>query len=274
LAVPCFGNHCAQDWSDWVASINDSVDPDDYVQPIENEHKVFGCDLWIEVTGVSLPGGLGCNEEVDVMLVLDRSGSISSGELTTMKSAAKAFVDALSPSADTAHMGQSSFAFTGSLDLHLSASSTEIKAAIDALSSGGTTNLSEGITLAKTELDNPGDGHDRSDGDSPDFMVIITDGAPNEGGGEAGAEAAADAAKAAGIEIFVVGVGTTSGTADFLRDDIASGSDHYFDASDFDQLQSILEGLVSCGNNNVAQSQSSLSIPLQVSDDPSTLLDN
>ncbi len=55
LSVPCFGGYCAQDWADFVDA-NDGENnaiPDDYVQLIGNEHKVFGCDLWIEVTGVS-----------------------------------------------------------------------------------------------------------------------------------------------------------------------------------------------------------------------------
>lgn len=53
LKVPCFGDHCAQDWDDFVFSHNEGANPDDFIQPIENEHKIFGCDLWIEVTGVS-----------------------------------------------------------------------------------------------------------------------------------------------------------------------------------------------------------------------------
>jgi hypothetical protein len=42
LDVPCFDDHCAQDWTHqgW------ELDPED-------ESKVFGCDLWIEVTGIS-----------------------------------------------------------------------------------------------------------------------------------------------------------------------------------------------------------------------------
>jgi hypothetical protein len=52
LAVPCFGGYCAQDWADFVHGINPNADPSAYTQPIENEHKVFGCDLWVEVTGV------------------------------------------------------------------------------------------------------------------------------------------------------------------------------------------------------------------------------
>jgi len=54
LKVPCFGDHCAQDWAIFVHDANPNAgDPDQYVQDINNEHKVFGCDLWIEVTEVS-----------------------------------------------------------------------------------------------------------------------------------------------------------------------------------------------------------------------------
>ena len=53
LKVPCFGDHCAQDWDKFVTDINPDAKPDEFVQDPDNEHKVFGCDLWIEVAGVS-----------------------------------------------------------------------------------------------------------------------------------------------------------------------------------------------------------------------------
>jgi hypothetical protein len=53
LATPCFEGYCAQDWADFVYDHNPDANPDDYIQPEENEHELFGCDLWIEVTGVS-----------------------------------------------------------------------------------------------------------------------------------------------------------------------------------------------------------------------------
>ena len=53
LKVPCFGDHCAQDWADFVHGINPDADPDEYVQDIDNEHMIFGCNLWIEVNRVS-----------------------------------------------------------------------------------------------------------------------------------------------------------------------------------------------------------------------------
>lgn len=250
LKVPCFGGHCAQDWEQFVASVNPAADPAAYIQPIEREHELFGCDLWLLVTGISTTTA-GCDKKVDIMLVLDRSGSIDASELATLKSAAKSYVDSLSPSPDNAHVGMSSFSTTGSLDHHLSEDGDSVKAAIDALVAGGFTNLSAGIDFAKTELDNPGDGHDRLDVDSPDFMVIITDGAPNRPGGTAAGQAAgiasADAADAAGITIFVIGVGTTGATADYLRDNIATSPAHYFDAADFDDLDPILADLATCG---------------------------
>jgi hypothetical protein len=53
LKVPCFGGQCAQDWADFVHKFNANADPSMYTQPTTNEHKVFGCDLWVEVTGMN-----------------------------------------------------------------------------------------------------------------------------------------------------------------------------------------------------------------------------
>jgi hypothetical protein len=55
LAVPCFGDHCAQDWATFVGEHNSEEEgnADAWVADIKDEHKVFGCNLWIEVTGVS-----------------------------------------------------------------------------------------------------------------------------------------------------------------------------------------------------------------------------
>src|SRR3989344_5944422 len=57
LAVPCFGGHCAQDWEEFVAGINPLADPDEFVQGTSNEHMIFGCDLWVEVSEVSESNG-------------------------------------------------------------------------------------------------------------------------------------------------------------------------------------------------------------------------
>jgi len=183
------------------------------------------------------------------MLVLDRSGSIG-GDVTTLKAAANAFVTALAPTAPGVHIGQSSFADVGTLDLHLTGTEADVHTAINALVIGGFTNLKEGIELATAELDNAHVPHERPA--VADIMVIITDGNPNRPSGDvatdkASAKAAADAARAAGIEVFVVGVG--SGVdATYLTNDIANDAPptHYFSAASYSDLQAVLEGLVTC----------------------------
>lgn len=52
LAVPCFEGMCAQDWPEFVASINPDANPADYILPASQESSDFGCDLWIEVTDI------------------------------------------------------------------------------------------------------------------------------------------------------------------------------------------------------------------------------
>lgn len=245
LKVPCFEGQCAQDWEDFVRTANPTAtNSAQYIQPASRAHQIFGCDLWIEVFGVSLPG-LGC-KTLDMMLVIDRSGSIDSTELGQLKTSAKAFVDAVSPTPSGTHVGQSSFATAGTLDLHLNDNATTIKAAIDALVSVGATNLKEGIEKATGEVDN---AHEHERPAVPDVMVVMTDGNPNVPGStvaeaKAFGKAAADVAKAAGVEIFVVGIGSDV-DATYLKT-IASGDDHFFSAADFEALKAELMKLAEC----------------------------
>jgi uncharacterized protein YegL len=246
LAVPCFGGQCAQDWLSFVRRISGNAEmtqqeADQYTQPTDNEHKVFGCDLWVEVGGISLPG-LGCKGKIDLMLVVDRSGSIGSTNMASVRTALNSFVDALMLSQDGSNAGQSSFASVGTLDQVLTDNPTLVKNAVDALISGGSTNLTAGINLAQTELQSV---RDRLD--APNFMIVVTDGVPNVGSDPtAEAAAAAAAARANGTEIYVVGVGDGV-NADYLRDQIASpiGASHYF-AGDFSTLQTTMVDIVSC----------------------------
>jgi len=240
LKVPPVAGYIGQDWpascADWVVESND---------------KTYGCDLWIEVTEISLPGETPtptatppiCGDQADVMLVLDRSGSIDSTELVTLKTAAHAFVTALNPDGGV-HMGQSSFATYGTLDLQLTGDQAAINAAIDTLSSGGWTNLYEGLDLAQDELVSV-----RGRAIAPNVMVVVTDGNTNQPPDEANARAvaAAEAAadKAAGTEIYVVGVGGDV-DATYLINNIATDASHYFSAGDFDDLQAILQALANC----------------------------
>ena len=191
----------------------------------------------------------GCFEQADVMLVLDRSASIDTGERNQLKAAAHSFVTAMNPDGGV-HMGQSSFADTGSLDLHLTGNQTAIHAAIDALAGGTYTNLYEGLDYANTELDdlNP-DGHERPL--VKDYMIVITDGNPNRPPDDTNARTLAaneaDAARTAGVEIYVVGVGGDVDST-YLINNIADDAAHYFAIANYEDLEAALMNIAYCGN--------------------------
>lgn len=195
--------------------------------------------------------GIGCSEEADVMLVLDVSGSISDPDLATMKSAATDFVTALAPSTNGVNMGVVQFTTSATLLLGLSDDSTAINAAIAGADGNGLTNLEDAIRKAQAELDASGRPA------VPKSIVIITDGEPtaqdanaNDGDGTDAGEAAdaASDARAAGSEIFAVGVGIDAGGATYLSNSIVSSpaGTHYFDSADFGDLEAILEDLTMC----------------------------
>ena len=133
----------------------------------------------------------------DVMLVLDRSGSMEGRPIVDLKSAAKNFLDRLDPARDQA--GLVSFADAPILNQRLNAWPGGIRAEIDALVPSGNTNIADAITMAQAELASP-----RHRAASQPVIVLMSDGLPNRGGDPA---AAATAAKAAGSRVFTIGLG-------------------------------------------------------------------
>ena len=234
LKVPPVEGYVGQEWPESCSK---------YIVP--NNDIDYGCDLWIEVTEISEKNGdIGCIDRASVMLVLDRSGSVGA-YMTDLKDAAKAFVDALAPTTDGIHMGEVSFADTAHLDVHLTSDGDAVKGAINALTSGGMTNLEDAILKTTAELGDP--TYDRDDTISPDYMVIITDGNPtasNGGDSYIAATIAANAADTAGIIIYVVGIGSVDET--YLKTNIATDESYYYGVSNWDQLKTLLEGLGTC----------------------------
>lgn len=53
LHVPCFKGQCAQDWSAYVRAANANAIPANYSPDPSLKNKMFGCDLWLEVTEIS-----------------------------------------------------------------------------------------------------------------------------------------------------------------------------------------------------------------------------
>jgi hypothetical protein len=168
------------------------------------------CTGFVDVT-VTLAGQNGTTgDPADIVLALDRSSSVSSA-FTSLKNAAKAFVDRLDLQTDGVadgviangnRVGLVSFAAAASVNVALtSASSTNaaaLKTAINGLASGGGTNAAAGISTAQTQLAGSVLTNTKK-------MVVFSDGRPTQGGNGV---SQASAAKTAGTEIFTVGFGS------------------------------------------------------------------
>jgi hypothetical protein len=222
-----------------------------------------GCDPEDEPAGIP--------HNADLMLVLDTSNSIVIDEMTDLKAAANAFITAIHQ--DDAITGMTQFNDVGSLELHLTSSEANTHAAINGLPSDGDgwTNMYEGLDLAYDELmlgtydagqDTAGTsvGDRILDSDYPDFIIVITDGETNRPTGDPPndpmtlAKNVADACDAAGIIVYVVGVGipgttppepwNTMSYEDYLENYIANCPECYFSIDDYSDLQQVLVDLV------------------------------
>ncbi len=170
----------------------------------------ISCDGAVTVT-LSLIGETGiAGEPEDIMLVLDRSGSMAGAPLANLKTAAKAFVDIIDKATDGtlngtiangSRVGVVSFASTATLNVALTSNATAVKSAIDALAASGNTNHAAAITLAQSTLAGSVPTNTKE-------MIVFTDGMTTPGLGDP--HAAAAAARAAGTVIFAIGLGSVN----------------------------------------------------------------
>lgn len=172
-------------------------------------------------------------QPVDVMLVLDKSGSMSlGGAMTALKNAANNFVNtmdnsdgALDGNITASRVGMVAFDSTASLKAALTHNAAAVKNQINLLSPFGGTNIAAGISVGQNNL-----------GIAPPkkVMILMTDGqAPD-------ATAQANAAKAAGTEIFTIGLGPN---VDPRLASYASSPAHHFNAPSPSDLENIFQAI-------------------------------
>jgi predicted ribosomally synthesized peptide with SipW-like signal peptide len=171
------------------------------------------------------PTGEDGQQELEVALVSDVSGSMGGAPLSALKTAATDFVDNLSGSDEAAAISFSSSATT---DQELTTDYQLVKDAINAYSAGGGTSIAAGIDEGADELLN---GANATPGASK-VMILLSDGNSSAGA----ATTAADAAKNAGIRLFTIALGSANTS---LLESLASSPDDAFIAPDPADLDTV-----------------------------------
>ncbi|RLM67330.1 VWA domain-containing protein [Halorubrum sp. Atlit-8R] len=187
------------------------------------------------------PTGTGQQNELEVALVSDVSGSMGGSKLAALKTSATGFVDNLSSPDEAAAI---SFASSASLDQELTTNYQAVKDAINAYTAGGGTSIAAGVSAGENELLN---GTNATPGASK-VMIVLSDGQSNA----SAAIAAADAAKGNGIRIFTIALG--AGAATGLLEDIATSPDDAFvapDAADLDTVYAEIAQVVLAGEQKI-----------------------
>jgi uncharacterized protein YegL len=202
----------------------------------------ISCSGSTDVT-LTLQGETGiAGNPVDIVLVLDRSGSMVGAPLANMKTGANAFVDVIDEATDGvldgviangSRVGVVSFSDNATVNEPLTTNAGALKSDINALVASGGTNHTAAINTAQAQLagSNPA---------SEKVMIIFTDGqsVPSSANGLA----AANAAKAAGTEIFAIGLGSVNvGQLNAWASD--PDSEHVFIAPSSADLEAIFEAI-------------------------------
>ncbi len=156
---------------------------------------------------------------LDVILVIDRSGSMQGSPMAAAQSAALAFLNELNPAG--AQVGVVAFSSAPAEVVQpLSSDLGGVVRAIAGLVASGQTDYLSALDKAKEQA--TGSAARR---DVPHVVVMMTDGRPTT---PTGVLEKADELKRAGVTLFTIGFGTTI-DPQLLRD-MASAQDLYFDA--------------------------------------------
>lgn len=169
---------------------------------INTDH--IACDGTLRVTLALTAAPDIVSNPTDIVLVLDRSGSMAGTPLAALKLGAKTFLDIIDEATDGSKDGQIgsgsrigvvSFASAAAADTQLITSVDALKSAVDGLTAGGNTNHADAFSKA-TQLFDPTSANAK-------VMVMFTDGNTTAGAPPAPVAAAA---RAQGIIIYCIGL--------------------------------------------------------------------
>jgi len=191
-------------------------------------------------------GNITCARAADIVLVLDQSTSIVSGQpnydnwYVQVLGFAKRIAGAFPIGANLTQVGVLKFSQDVEIVFHLNRYSerASLLNAIEYIDiNGGETNIAAALRTARTVMFTPANG---SRPGVPKILILLTDGTANLE--ESNTLPEAEMTKAANIKIYTVGV-THEVDVDQLRE-IASTPEYFFFASNFTQLTGVLQFLV------------------------------
>jgi uncharacterized protein YegL len=187
---------------------------------------------------ISLPLSQVEYQPVDVVLVMDVSGSMQGEKINSAKAAAKTFVDQLNMTRD--RVGLVSFSDEANIVCYLTNNKTSIEAKIGSLNAGGSTNLGGGISKSNEVF--------VKNGTRPDavwIMILLSDGKANRPSPDDARKYAinqsecAKVLKGKGVRIYTIGLGSSGDLDEDLLKQIAFDESKYYHAPTADQLESI-----------------------------------
>lgn len=198
----------------------------------------------------------GCS--VDLMLVLDGSGSIQPDDFATMRIFVEDLVGSFTIGPTDANIGIIQFSNTAELYLPLSADDAQVNAAISNMTQfGDRTNIADAIDLAQLQFVTRREG-------IPRVIIILTDGLHNMDGNPI---ASADIARAQGTTILGIAVGSVD-ISELI--DISGGPENVITVGSFDGLAVILDILLNNTCAIVTLPSATLPVATAVSTDTDT----
>ena len=178
-----------------------------------------------------------CHARLDIVIVLDGSASIETADWQTALSFTNKVVDAFAIGSNKTKIGVTQFSEITRDVIELSADKAAIQSAVSATRQmKENTNTVAGFEAAERMLQT----HGRS-GIDGQLVILVTDGRPNEGGSPV---RITQKMKAAGIDIFGIGVGHEVDEREIDSWVSLPVKNHSFMSSDWDSLHKILDTLV------------------------------
>ena len=206
-------------------------------EPVDVEVRIDADDLPVCATTTDV-------EPIYTVLVLDNSGSMAGDPLREARNSSADFVDLMNLEEDGDAVAIVRFDGSAEVMSHLSQERKDVVQAIQRITDGGSTNIAAGLSLATQEFTlNPPPENTRS------LIILLSDGQSDANS----AINAADQAKAQGIHIVTIALGSARG--DTLAR-IASSEADYYETADptalLDIYSEIASGFVGTAATNVA----------------------